>query len=290
MKTKIFNFMLVFALVSIIFSGCKKDISDNDVTLPAAPQSPTRASVKVPDKPGERPGDKPRKPLVMIDPGHGGVDPGAIGVSGVYEKNITLEVARELKRALERTGRVRAMLTRDGDVFVGLRERVAKAREVHADLFVSLHADVVASPLIRGLSVYTLSEQASDAEAAALADKENQADQIAGVDVSHQTPEVANILIDLAQRETMNLSAGFANDVVDELGHQTKLLSNTHRFARFAVLKAPDVPSILVEMGYLSHPQEEQMLRNPEYRAKLATALARAVDRFFVLTQKARRP
>lgn len=230
------------------------------------------------------------KPVVVIDPGHGGVDPGAIGVSGIYEKYITLAVARELKTQLEKNGRYKVYLTRDRDVFIRLRDRVAIARQYNADLFISLHADSVGNSQMKGLSVYTLSQNSSDSEAQALADKENKADLIAGIDLSHESADVANILIDLAQRETMNRSAGFAGGVVDEVGRDTELLGNTHRFAGFAVLKAPDVPSVLVEMGYLSNETEERNLRQPEHRLKLAKSISRAIDRFFVQGQKARRP
>jgi N-acetylmuramoyl-L-alanine amidase len=228
--------------------------------------------------------------VVVIDPGHGGVDPGATGVSGIYEKFITLAVARELKVALERSGRYRVHLTRDRDVFIRLRDRVAIARQYGADLFISLHADAVQNPQIRGLSVYTLSQNASDNEAQTLAEKENKADLIAGIDLSHESADVAGILIDLAQRETMNRSAGFAGELVDEVGHDLDLLDNTHRFAGFAVLKAPDVPAVLVEMGYLSNDEEERNLRQPQYRGRLAKSIAKAVDRFFVQPQKAKRP
>ncbi|SEH33517.1 N-acetylmuramoyl-L-alanine amidase [Magnetospirillum fulvum] len=230
-------------------------------------------------------------PVIVIDPGHGGVDPGAIGVSGVYEKHITLAMARELKTALEKSGRYRVHLTRDRDIFIRLRDRVAIARQYNPDLFISLHADAVQNPSIRGLSIYTLSQNASDNEAQALAEKENKADLIAGVDLSHETADVAGILIDLAQRETMNRSAGFASEMVDEVGQEFDLLDNTHRFAGFAVLKAPDLPSVLVEMGYLSNDYEEKQLRQPPYRARLAKSIARAIDRYFPSSQKAaRRP
>ena len=241
-----------------------------------------------PIAPREIPADG--KPVVVIDPGHGGVDPGAIGVSGIYEKYITLAVARELKAQLEKNGRYKVHLTRDRDIFIRLRDRIAIARQYNADLFISLHADTVSNAQMRGLSVYTLSQNASDSEAQALADKENKADLIAGIDLSHESADVANILIDLAQRETMNRSAGFAGGVVEEVGRDVTLLGNTHRFAGFAVLKAPDVPSVLIEAGYLSNEVEERALRQPEYRAKLAKGIARAVDRFFLQGQKARRP
>ncbi|MCR6631721.1 MAG: N-acetylmuramoyl-L-alanine amidase [Magnetospirillum sp.] len=250
--------------------------------------APVPAPLPEPAEPKGLPADG--KPVVVIDPGHGGVDPGAIGVSGIYEKYITLAVARELKAALEKNGRYKVYLTRDRDIFIRLRDRIAIARQYNADLFISLHADSVANPQLKGLSVYTLSQNASDSEAQALADKENKADLIAGIDLSHESADVANILIDLAQRETMNRSAGFAGGVVDEVGREANLLGNTHRFAGFAVLKAPDVPSVLIEMGYLSNEAEERNLRQPEHRVKLAKSISRAVDRFFLQGQKARRP
>lgn len=227
--------------------------------------------------------------VIVIDPGHGGVDPGALSISGVYEKKITLDVALAVKAEMERKGGFRVVLTRDRDVFIPLRDRVKKAREVGADLFLSLHADSVANPGIRGLSVYTLSENASDAEAQALADKENKVDLIAGLDLSHESPEVTNILIDLTQRETMNRSASFAQSAVGELAGVTTLLGNTHRFAGFAVLKAPDVPSVLIELGYLSNKDEEPLLRQPAYRAKLAAALSRSIERYFAVPAKGKR-
>ncbi|MGE5503011.1 MAG: N-acetylmuramoyl-L-alanine amidase family protein [Actinomycetota bacterium] len=253
----------------------------------AAPPAAVPASMPVAPAP-ERKREGP--PVIVVDPGHGGMDPGATGVSGTYEKFITLAMARELKSQLEKGGKFKVVLTRDRDVFIRLRDRVAIARQANADLFISLHADAVQNPQIKGLSVYTLSQNASDAEAQALAEKENKADLIAGIDLSHESADVANILIDLAQRETMNRSAGFAAEIVDEVGQELDLLGNTHRFAGFAVLKAPDVPAVLVEMGYLSNEVEERDLRQPVYRARLAKSIARAVERFFLPTQKARRP
>ncbi|MBI3445505.1 MAG: N-acetylmuramoyl-L-alanine amidase [Magnetospirillum sp.] len=267
---------------------------------PAAPvASPAVAPAPVPSQPAAQAvaptmesvaKAKDGVPVIVIDPGHGGVDPGATGVSGIYEKHITLAMARELKAMLEKNGRYRVHLTRDRDVFIRLRERVAIARAQGADLFISLHADAVQSPNIRGLSVYTLSRNASDAEAQALAEKENKADLIAGIDLTHESADVAGILIDLAQRETMNRSAGFATELVDEVGQEMDVLDNTHRFAGFAVLKAPDVPAVLVEMGYLSNEAEEKMLRQPQYRARLAKTIAKAVERFFPPNLKAKRP
>ena len=233
--------------------------------------------------------DDDRRPTIVIDAGHGGVDPGAIGVSGTYEKVIALDYARELKRALEETGRFRVVMTRDTDIFIRLRDRIALAQDADGDLFVSLHANTYKTNGIRGASVYTLSEDASDAEAAALARKENTADVIAGLDFGGQTEDVSMILIDLAQRETMNLSKNFANELVGEMGKVTKLLKNTHRFAGFAVLKSPTIPSVLVEIGYMSNREEERLLLSEAHRRKLSTSIVRAVERFFTWQESLRR-
>ncbi|MBI3453845.1 MAG: N-acetylmuramoyl-L-alanine amidase [Rhodospirillales bacterium] len=220
--------------------------------------------------------------VVVLDPGHGGVDPGATGASGTFEKDITLAVAREVRRHLEATGRYRVVMTRNEDEFVRLRDRVAKARVVEADLFLSIHADSLGDARTRGASIYTLSETASDAEAAALAARENRADIIAGIDLSHENKDVASILIDLAQRETMNHSATLAGILVAELGRDLPLIpTKPHRFAGFAVLKAPDVPSALIELGYISNRHDESLLNRPQHRAKIAAAVVRAVDRYF---------
>jgi len=231
--------------------------------------------------PPTAPAETDQRPLVVIDPGHGGVDPGARSLSGIYEKRISLDYALELKSQLEATGRYRVAMTRERDIFIRLRDRMAMAQSVGGDIFVSLHANNHDSPKIRGVSVYTLSENASDAEAEALAAKENKADVIAGINLADQTEVVSKILIDLAQRETMNLSKRFANGLVGEVGHVAKLLGNTHRYAGFAVLKSPTVPSVLVEIGYLSHPEEEALIRSPKHRERLMAALIKALDSYF---------
>lgn len=238
-----------------------------------------------PRKPALRPNGTKR--VVVIDPGHGGVDPGTIGRSGVYEKHITLALGRELKRRLDASGRYRAVLTRSRDIFIRLRDRVQIARDAGADLFISIHADTIKDRAISGASVYTLSERASDKEAAALAEKENKADLIAGIDLSHESPEVANILIDLAQRESMNQSSNFAGILVQRLKHRARVLRNTHRFAGFAVLTAPDVPSVLLESGFLSNRADEKRLRSKAYRAKIATAAVEALDAYFTQVEEA---
>jgi N-acetylmuramoyl-L-alanine amidase len=222
-------------------------------------------------------------PLIYIDPGHGGIDPGTIGVSGSYEKDIVLALAKELQHELIATGRYRVKLTRESDQFVALRPRFEMARAEHADLFISLHANSKLFGDPRGLSVYTLSETGSDSEADALAAKENKADLINGVDLSKQNGAVTSILIDLAQRETKNLSARFAELLDRELGRVTQLLPNTHRFAGFAVLKAPDIPSVLIEIGYLSNAQDEALLLSSQHRAKLAGAMLHAIDGYFTV-------
>jgi N-acetylmuramoyl-L-alanine amidase len=220
------------------------------------------------------------KPMIVIDAGHGGVDPGALG-RGVMEKNITLAVAQALKKELLASGRYRVMLTRETDVYIPLRDRFKVARDNDADLFISLHADSHNDPFMRGASVYTLSENASDAEAADLANQENKSDIIAGVDLSKQSGMVTDILIDLAQRDTINQSNSFAVSLVSELKSDTLMLEHSHRSAGFAVLKAPDVPSVLIEMGYVSSQKDEALLSNKQHQGRLAKAIRRAIDDFF---------
>ena len=263
--------------------------------LPPARGSLESAAVVVPILPAPAPPvrESPRrenpKRVVVIDPGHGGVDPGATSLSGVYEKTITLAVGEAVERALNASGRYKVVLTRSDDTFIRLRDRVAIARQVNADLFISIHADSLSNHAIGGMSIYTLSETASDHEAEALAAKENKADIIAGVDLRDESPQVSTILIDLAQRETKNLSAKLARDVIDEVGHDRPLLPRPHRFAGFAVLTAPDVPSILIELGYLSNRTDEHELLDAGYRERLARGIARAVDRFFAAQGRLRR-
>jgi N-acetylmuramoyl-L-alanine amidase len=229
-----------------------------------------------------------RKPVIIIDPGHGGIDPGS--TSGrVFEKHITLAIAKIIQKHLNQLGRYKVRLTRKGDNFIRLRGRIAIARAHKADLFISLHADAIKNRRVRGLSVYTLSEKASDKEAADLADKENKADLIAGMDLSTESKEVTNILIDLAQRETMNESSRFAAGLVKHMRKVSKTLRNAHRFAGFAVLKAPDVPSILIEMGFLSNRADEKALLNPRYRNILARSIGNAVDDYFSRNQQVQR-
>jgi N-acetylmuramoyl-L-alanine amidase len=223
----------------------------------------------------------PRRRMVMLDPGHGGIDPGAIGVSGTYEKYIALDTAQEVARLLERTGRYNVRMTRDSDQFIPLRERVILAQNAGADLFMSIHADANPDRQIFGASVYTLSEKASDAEAAALAARENHYDRVPGVKLAEHEPVVNEILFDLARRQTNNMSQRLAQAVVGELRHRVALLDNTHRSAAFVVLKSPDIPSALVELGCLSNRHEERELREASHRRTLAVSLARAVNDYF---------
>ncbi len=218
---------------------------------------------------------------VVLDPGHGGIDPGAIGITGAYEKEITLSTAELAASLLEATRRYKVVLTRRDDEFIALEDRVARARAAHGDLFLSVHADAIPDSNVRGASVFTLSEHASDAEAAALAQRENRADLIAGIDLSRHTPEVSSILLDLARRQTNNESIVLARKLVAELGRDVRLLNNSHRSAGFVVLKAPDIPSALVELGCLSNKDEEKLLRLGTYQRKLATTILRSVNDYF---------
>lgn len=227
--------------------------------------------------------------VIVIDPGHGGVDPGAHGRQA-KEKNVVLSFAKQLIGKLRDTGLYDVYLTRNTDVYIPLRARVQIARRKKADLFISIHADAIKKRNVRGLSVYTLSEKASDKEAAALARKENQSDIIAGIDFGDQPKDVTNILIDLAQRETKNLSKRFAASVVKETRGKTRLLERTHRQAGFRVLKAPDVPSVLIELGFLTNRADEKQLLSAKWQRNVATALTQAVGRYFREKQRLAQP
>lgn len=252
------------------------------VRLAALPQAAVLEHPTVSDVPPPIPRIAPRQPpVIVIDAGHGGSDPGAIGVNGIFEKNLTLAMAKELRRVLEASGRYRVVLTREEDVFIPLRERIRLAREANGHLFISLHADALAHGVARGASVYTLSETASDAEAALLASKENKAEIIVGADLRNHDPIVTSILIDLAQRDTNNKSIEFADVLSAELAKVTPLLRKHRRFAGFAVLKSPDMPSVLVELGYISNGDDAANLGSEAFRAKLAQAALSAVDRYF---------
>jgi N-acetylmuramoyl-L-alanine amidase len=230
-----------------------------------------------------KPTPPPRPKLVVLDPGHGGRDPGALGVRGTQEKVVVIAIAREVQRELLAAGRYRVMLTRASDSFVALRERVARAQEAKADLFLSLHADSHADSEVRGASVYTLSEEASDREAAALAARENRADAVvSGVRLANQSDTVARALVAMSQRGTVNDSRRLADTIVQTFGRNgVRLLPHTHRQAGFAVLTSPDIPAALVELGYLSNAQDEKLLTVRQHQIALARALRASVDAHF---------
>jgi N-acetylmuramoyl-L-alanine amidase len=223
------------------------------------------------------------RPLIMLDPGHGGVDSGALAPSGEMEKNIVLEFAQTLREKLEASGKYRVLMTRADDTFIPLGERVRISRAAGASLFVSIHADAIThnTAEVRGATVFTLSETASDAEAARLADSENRADVIAGVDLSSEPEEVADILIDLTQRETKNFSATFARSVVGELKTTARLAKTPLKSAGFRVLKAPDVPSVLIELGYVTNKDDLKLITSDSWRARNAESIAQAINAFF---------
>jgi N-acetylmuramoyl-L-alanine amidase len=257
--------------------------SDRAFDEALAEQTQTTSSTettKKTDRLGQAKAHTDKRFTIVIDPGHGGIDGGAEGVNGTVEKSITLAFAFELKKKLEKTGPYAVFLTREKDEFLRLDERVRIARQHEANLLISIHADTIRLKGIRGATVYTVSDRASDAEAAALAVRENLADQLAGVEIEEENHEVADILVDLIRRETHAFSMRFARSLIDELSAAVELINNPHRFAGFKVLKAPDVPSVLVELGYLSNPKDEAQLRDPEWRDKTADRISAAVALF----------
>ncbi|MCL1825884.1 MAG: N-acetylmuramoyl-L-alanine amidase [Betaproteobacteria bacterium] len=219
---------------------------------------------------------------IALDPGHGGEDPGAIGHRGSYEKNVTLSIARRLKRKIDSAPGMRAMLTRDGDYFVPLAQRVTRARKVQADLFVSVHADAFVRPEARGSSVFVLSEKGASSSAARwLAQKENDSDLIGGVNLARQDNHLARTLIDLSLAATINDSIKLGRAVLAALGDINTLHKSHVEQAGFAVLKAPDIPSILVETAFISNPEEEARLNDEAYQEKMADAILRGIQRYF---------
>lgn len=228
-------------------------------------------------------GAKPPPPLVVLDPGHGGKDPGAIGVSGTYEKHIAEAASAELERRLLAGGRYRVARTRDRDIFIPLEDRVAIAQGRRAALFISMHADALHDPSVRGASVYTLSDHASDGQTAALAARENSADRFAGPQFAGTSPEVRAILASLVRQETRRESGQMARSVVASLRGRVALLDNPERHAGFVVLKSASIPSVLVEMGFMSNRLDEAALRRADHRADVASAMTRAVDAYFTV-------
>ena len=266
------------------------------IAAPAlAKAPPNKASAAIPTRPSML--GRPRvvgagradAPLIVIDAGHGGHDPGSSSGDGdVHEKDIALAIAKVVRDELVKSGLFRVALTRSDDRFLVLAERREIARRLHADLFVSIHCDSAPSPAARGASIYTLSETSSDRVAAALAARENKADVINGIDLSRETSDVSSILIDLAQRETMNVSSAFANSLQKELAPLIGLKPTFHKFAGLMVLKAPDVPSVLLETGYISNEDDLALLTSDDYRGKIATAVRRAATTHFARQLAAR--
>lgn len=255
-------------------------------TAAPAPIAATRpaASPSAFPLPQPRPVDtakQSQKPIIVIDAGHGGKDTGAVGKSGSLEKHITLDYAHALRTALLKTGRYRVVMTRSDDRYLFLKERIAIARKMQGDVFISIHADSNPVQSAKGLSVYTLSEKASDEEAAALATQENKSDVIGGLDLSVEDETVANILIDLAQRETNNKSSRLADTVVASARPQIPLITKPHRNAGFRVLKSPDMPSLLVEIGFLSNPEDERRIQTKAHRERMVQSMIKALDQFF---------
>ncbi|MBB5711709.1 N-acetylmuramoyl-L-alanine amidase [Sphingomonas xinjiangensis] len=243
-----------------------------------------RASLKLPKVYGDA-----DRPLVVIDAGHGGHDPGALSPDGsLREKDVTLRIAEAIKQELLASGRVRVALTRDDDRFLVLQERFGLARRLKADLFISVHCDSAANPDATGATIYTLSEVASDKEAARLAARENKADIIAGVDLGGASPDISSILIDLTQRETMNMSANFARLLGREAQPLIPIKANYHRMASLMVLKAPDLPSVLFETGYISNLADAEFLASPAGRTKVAESVRKAVEIHFATRMASR--
>ncbi|WP_260902423.1 N-acetylmuramoyl-L-alanine amidase [Chelativorans salis] len=248
--------------------------------IAAAPDAGTAA-----DKPKPQPDDD--RFTVAIDPGHGGIDSGAHGVNGTLEKTITLAFGLELKNKLEETGKYNVVLTRDTDIFLRLDERVRIARENGADLLISIHADSIRQRGFGGATVYTLSDKASDAEAAATAARENFSDALAGIVVKEEKEDVTDILADLIRRETHAFSIHFARSLIGELTDTVNLVNNPLRSAGFRVLRAPDVPSVLLELGYLTNPKEEEQMRDADWRARAAANIVDAIAIFAAVKAKA---
>ncbi|ETS07387.1 N-acetylmuramoyl-L-alanine amidase family protein [Bartonella henselae] len=234
--------------------------------------------------------DFPRSFRVVLDPGHGGIDGGARGVTGILEKDVTLAFARALRDELQKGSHTIVALTRDSDIFLRLSERVKKAQEFDADLFISIHADTIDVHSLRGATVYTISDEASDAIAKSLAESENKVDLLDGLP-KEESLELTDILLDLTRRETHAFSINFANNVVSNLSKShINLINNPHRYADFQVLKAPDVPSVLIEIGYLSNKEDEKLLNNPQWRKQMAASIAYSIRQFAEYRQKIMQP
>jgi N-acetylmuramoyl-L-alanine amidase len=258
--------------------GAAPGVATPPAPAPAVP--PVLAAVKPPSAAAQEKID--RLVIVALDPGHGGEDPGAIGPSGLREKDVVLQIALQLRDRLNAQPNMRAMLTRDDDFFVPLHERVRKARRVQADLFVSIHADAFLTPQARGASVFALSQSGASSSAARwMADRENAADLVGGVNINAKDPTVLRTLLDMSTTAQIKDSLKLGGEVLGQIGKVGKLHKGSVEQAGFAVLKAPDVPSILVESAFISNPEEEAKLRDPEYQAQLVGALTTGIRRYF---------
>jgi len=229
---------------------------------------------------------KKKRKIIVVDPGHGGKDSGAVGITKKLEKNITLKVALLLKKEFSKYDEFRVILTREKDVYLKLRERTEIAKNSNADIFISLHADFNKNRRTRGISLYTLSERASDKEAEALARRENRSDFLGNVDLSSENSEVTNILIDLTKRETLNQSSHLVNFLIKDIKNEMNLLKRAHRFAGFTVLKSLDIPSVLIEMGYLSNKEDSKLLVSNNYQKKITSNIVKAVKNYFDWIEK----
>jgi len=258
---------------------------DSSLKAEMKAESAHDSRAKAAERPAEKPAEKPeiaRLVTIVLDPGHGGEDPGAIGRGGSHEKNVTLSVARRLKEKIDATPNMRSVLTRDGDYFIPLQSRVQKARRVQADLFVSVHADAFIKSTARGSSVFVLSETGASSSAARwLANKENSADLVGGVNLGAKDPYLARTLLDLSQTATINDSLKLGKHVLGELGRINTLHKGQVEQAGFAVLKAPDIPSILIETAFISNPEEEARLNDEAYQDRMAEAILKGLRRYF---------
>lgn len=251
-----------------------------DIQLPDAGSADTPAEADT--EPAARPSQGGRLITIAVDAGHGGEDPGARGANGSHEKHITLAIAKKLKTLIDQEPNMRALLTRDGDYFIPLHGRVLKARKMQADLFISIHADAFTRPEARGSSVFALSESgATSASARYLAQKENESDLIGGVSLNVKDPHLARTLLDLSQTATINDSLKLGKVVLGHLGEINKLHKTYVEQAGFAVLKSPDIPSILVETAFISNPEEEARLNDPAYQEKMAASILAGVKKYF---------
>ncbi|GAB4349465.1 MAG: N-acetylmuramoyl-L-alanine amidase [Oricola sp.] len=265
------------------------EVTNQEDFAAALDRSITTSAVVNTAQKGDRlgvPHRKDRHFTIVIDPGHGGIDNGAVGLSGTHEKDVTLAFAKTLRDVLSRYDGARVYMTRSDDVFVSLSDRTGFARQHQADLFISVHADFLRQHGVRGATVYTISEKASDEVAARVAANENLADSVAGVELPEGESDVSDILVDLARRETLGFSVQFARLAISDMKGFARLIKNPHRYAGFRVLKAPDVPSVLIELGYLSNAEDEKLLNDEEWREGLAERLADAIEKFAALSSR----